>query len=277
MITLTSKEHGIIYSTRMDNWPKSVERLLAASKLAERLLDLPVILIKPNLVEAIAPPVTTPVDLIESLVVFLKKAAPRAEILIGEGTGSTSYDTSHCFDVLGYREMAARHDIQLLDLNHMKLVQRAQENCKRWPKMYLPELLYRVFLISVPVLKAHTLAGVTLTMKNMMGCAPPAHYQQGNSWGKSAFHSRIHEAVYDLNRYRSPDFTLLDATVGMSKAHLWGPHCDPPVGLLAASWDSVAIDSYGCRLLNTDWRSVGHISMAHGVLGCAEPLEIHEV
>ena len=140
--------------------------------------------------------------------------------------------------------------------------------------MYLPELLDEVFLLSVPVLKAHSLAGVTLTMKNMMGCAPPTHYQKGGCWGKSAFHSRIQEAVFDLNRYRTPDFTLLDATIGMSKAHLWGPHCQPAVGLIAASADPVAIDSFGCSLLKRSWRDIGHIAMADGVLGCAEPLQI---
>ena len=99
--------------------------------------------------------------------------------------------------------------------------------------MYLPELLFNSFLISVPVLKAHSLAEVTLTMKNMLGCAPPHHYQCGGRWKKSAFHEQIQEAVLDLNRYRTPDFTVLDATVGMSEAHVWGAHCQPPCQRLA--------------------------------------------
>jgi uncharacterized protein (DUF362 family) len=114
-------------------------------------------------------------------------------------------------------------------------------------------------------------------MKNMMGCVPPAHYREGNSWGKSSFHRGIQEAVFDLNRYRTPDFTLLDATIGMAEAHLWGPHCEPPVGRLAAAYDPVAIDSYGAMLLNRDWRTIGHIEMAHEILGCASPLEVVEL
>lgn len=137
--------------------------------------------------------------------------------------------------------------------------------------MHLPSILDEVFLFSLPVLKAHTLAGVTLTMKNMLGCAPPSHFRGQGSWGKSAFHQQIHEAIFDLNRYRTPDFTLLDASVGMAEAHLWGAHCNPPINQLAASADPVAIDAYGASLLNMDWEKIGHIRMADSILGTVEP------
>jgi len=117
---------------------------------------------------------------------------------------------------------------------------------------------------------------VTLTMKNMMGLAPPQHYCAG-SWKKSAFHDRIQDAVADLNRYRTPDFTLLDASVGMAKAHLWGPTCDPPVKRLAAGFDPVALDAYGTMLLKRRWQDIGHIRSLHGELGQADPLEIIDI
>jgi len=123
----------------------------------------------------------------------------------------------------------------------------------------------------------HTLAGVTLTMKNMMGLVPPSHYRQGNSWKKSAFHTSIQEAITDLNRYRTPDFTFLDATIGMPEAHLWGPVCDPPVNKLAAGYDSVAIDAYGAGLLGKNWQDIGHIRALHGELGTAGPPDLTEI
>lgn len=125
------------------------------------------------------------------------------------------------------------------------------------------------FLFSVPVLKAHSLAGVTLTLKNMVGVTPPEFFDAG-SWKKSAFHQNIQQAVFELNRYRTPDFTILDATIGMSEAHLWGPTCNPPPNKIAASEDPVAIDAWGCREFRRDWRDISHISMADGVLGKAE-------
>lgn len=265
-------QRGTVYSIR-SNSREALSRLLNTSGLPTRLENESRIIIKPNLVEALQPPITTPVDLVDQLIIFLQSVTD-AEIIIAEGSGATSYDTFHTFTELGYTELADKHRIELIDLNEEVSVHLQQEDCLRWPEMYLPEIVMHSFLLSVPVLKAHSLAKVTLTMKNMMGCPPPAHYQQGNSWKKSSFHSGMQEAVADLNRYRTPDFTLLDASIGMARAHLWGPTCDPPVGLLVASHDPVAIDAYGASLLHRDWREIGHINELHGELGQAEPLEV---
>ncbi len=63
----------------------------------------------------------------------------------------------------------------------------------------------------------------------------------------------------------------------MQEAHLWGPTCDPPPNRLAAGYDPVAIDSYGCSLLGITWNTIGHLAMAQGNLGTAEPITICEV
>lgn len=265
---------GVVFERRFTNWHESVSPLLDASGLLERLGSAETVLIKPNLVKNLPPPATTPVALVAEIVFFLRRARPRLQIIIGEGTGSREYDTFHMFRELGYCRMAEEVGVALLDLNDAPLRRLTLPQCRRWPEMYLPDILFDSFLLSAPVLKAHSLAEVTLTMKNMMGCAPPAHYQQGGHWKKSSFHHRIQAAVLDLNRYRTPDFTVLDATVGMSEAHLWGPPCDPPCRRLVAGADPVAIDVYGAGLLKRDWRRIGHLCDAHGELGQAEPLTI---
>ncbi len=268
---------GTVYFTEFQSWKQSLGPLLDASGLVEGIEgNAGIILIKPNLVEALAPPITTPVGLIESLVIYLKEKTD-SRIIIGEGSGAMNYETWHSFQEMGYTDLARSLDIELVDLNEEELVHIRKNECRRWPEMHLPRLAMESFLISVPVLKAHSLAGVTLTLKNMMGLAPPSHYRQGSSWKKSAFHKGIQDAVADLNRYRTPDFTLLDATVGMSQAHLWGPTCEPPVNRLAAGRDPVAIDSYGTGLLKRDWKNIGHIRSLNGELGKAEPLNVVQV
>jgi len=269
--------NSTVYTSLFTSWQESVPRLLDATGLPDRLAAEKRIIIKPNLVEPLKPPITTPVELIAALVDFIHASLPHLEIIIGEGCGSSSKNTWQIFDILGYSKLADRTGVTLLDLNEAPLVHMQDSKCSRWPEMYLPGIVFESFLISVPVLKAHSLAGVTLTMKNMRGLAPPAHYQQGGHWKKASFHQNIQEAVFDLNRYRTPDFTLLDATIGMQEAHLWGPTCDPPPNRLAAGYDPVAMDSYGCSLLGIKWNSVGHLDMAHGILGSAAPLTVHEV
>ncbi len=270
---MTSTELHPVFSTSFRSWQQSLPPLLEAADLAGLIPAGQTILIKPNLVENLEPPITTPVGLVEILVDYLHEKTGNP-IIIGEGSGSVEYDTFLPFHELGYSELARRKGIELKDLNREKCVRRSLQECNRWPEMYLPELAYRSFLISVPVLKVHTLAGVTLAMKNMMGLAPPAHYREGNSWQKSAFHRNIQEAIADLNRYRRPDFTILDATIGMAEAHLWGRTCDPPVNILAAGRDPVAMDSYGAGLLSLDWQKIGHIAQVHRELGTADPLQV---
>ncbi len=265
---------GVVYCTTYDEWQVSIDKLLKKADLPQGLANAGRVIIKPNLVEPLDPPITTPVECVAALVSYIKRNSPKVEIIVAEGTGSKDHDTHDVFDFLGYSRWAREAGVDLLDLNKEPLVKVEQGNFQRWPEFFLPEIIFDSFLLSVPVLKAHSLAQVTLTMKNMIGLAPPSHYQQGGHWKKSAFHENVQEAVFDLNRYRAPDFTLLDATVGMQEAHLWGPTCDPPHRKLAASFDPVAIDSFGADLLGFDWQTIGHIRMADGVLGQASPLEV---
>ncbi|MCB2215014.1 MAG: DUF362 domain-containing protein [Desulfobulbaceae bacterium] len=264
---------GIVWSGPSGRWHDVLPPLLDDAGLIDALAGYQQVLIKPNLVEALEPPITTPAELVCALVDYLQDRRDDLDIIVGEGTGSLDYETGHCFDRLGYTPLGGRRQVELLDLNNAPCRRLTNQDCTRWPEIHLPRILFETFLISVPVLKAHSMSGVTLTMKNMMGCAPPAHYQAGG-WGKSAFHRQLDQAVFDLNRYRTPDFTVLDASVGMARAHLWGPTCSPPVGKLAVGHDPVAIDAYGTSLLQRSWRDIDHIRRAHQVLGSAEHLDI---
>lgn len=250
---------------------REVYDLLEASNLAGALAEVKRVLVKPNLVGTHRPPITTPVGLVASIVEFINERTDVGEIVVGDGTGNLEYDTWMCFDELGYRPLAANGRVRLTDLNDEPLVRLVRPELTRWPEFYLPRIVMESFLISVPVLKAHTLADVTLSMKNLIGAAPPAHYQCGGRWKKSSFHDRMHEAILDLNRYRTPDFTVLDATEGMKEAHLWGDTLRPAPGLLVATFDPVSADAYGADLLGKDYNNIGHIAGAHGELGSAEP------
>ncbi len=262
---------GMIYSTSFTTWHNSLPPLLDAAGLTERLPLKQTIMIKPNLLGNLRPPLTTPVALIGVLVDYLREKISNP-IIIAEGCGDIDCSTMTLFYELGYNRMAAQKGVQLIDLNDEPCRKRTHPSYDRWPELFLPEISDDCFLISVPVLKAHTLADVTLTMKNMMGLVPPDHYRSGDSWKKSAFHSDLHHAIADLNRYRTPDFTILDATIGMAESHIGGRTCEPVVNMLAAGYDPVAMDSYGARLLKKDWHTIGHIAEVHNELGVAEPL-----
>ena len=269
-----SENMGRVWSTSSADFGFGVDRLLKAAELEMKLKSYKRVVLKPNLIEASKPPITTPVELVEDVVCWLKEHCPYLEIIVAEGNGVPEYDTAHCFEQLGYNELAEKYGLELVDLNKAEFRLLNNSQYQRLPDFELPEILFDSYLVSIPVLKAHSMSEVTLSMKNVVGCAPSG---QGGGWRKAQLHRGLHEAIVDLNRYRSPDFSIIDASIGMAQAHLWGPQCDPPVGKILASYDPVAIDSYGAKLLGKNWQDIGHIRQAHGLLGKAAPLVIEEV
>ena len=245
--------------TEFESYEVSVALALDAIGAAEILSAQRAVLVKPNLVNSSPFPITTSVKCCEEVVKYIKGCSA-AEIVVGEGCGSYDEETNEVFDKLGYGEMAEREGIELLDLNYAATTRLVDQSRPRFPEMHLPKIAMSHYLISIPVLKRHSLSDVTGSMKNMMGLAPPEHYAGGGgSWKKAVFHSNMHQSIIDLCSYRSPDMTLMDATVGMAEFHLGGAHCDPPVNKLVAGYDALAIDRRAAELLGLDWRGIGHL------------------
>jgi len=242
----------------------SVSAALDAVGAREVLAGKSKVLIKPNLINASPPPITTPVECCKAIVSYIRGCSS-AEIVIGEGCGDSAMETPEVFEFLGYTDMAESLGVPLVDLNHAPLVRLENSSRSVFPELYLPEIALNHYLISVPVLKAHSLAEITGTLKNMIGLAPPKHYSgQYGSWKKAIFHSRMQQSIIELNAYRSPDFTLMDASVGMPDFHLGGRHCDPPVGKLLAGFDPWEVDREAATLLGLNWRDIDHVARRMG-------------
>ncbi len=234
--------------------PEALDAIQAGAKLARQKA----ILIKPNLVMNLPPPITTPVECCEAVIAYVREHSA-AEIVIGEGCGAIEYETELCFRALGYEALSKKTGVRLLDLNDEPTTLLKNAACSVFPEFQLPKIALSHYIISVPVLKAHSLSEITGSMKNMMGFAPPRHYQQGGHWKKSSFHRRMHESIVDLNRYRAPDLSIVDGRIGMAEYHLGGPECDPPIGKIIASFDPREADRISAELLGLDWKRIGHL------------------
>jgi uncharacterized protein (DUF362 family) len=219
------------------------------------------ILVKPNLVNASPHPVTTPPACVEAIIRYIRRCS-RADIVIAEGCGDPAIDTAGVFEQLGYGDLARRSGATLVDLNRQPCRRLERREDPVFPEFYLPECAFSAMVVSVPVLKAHSLAGITGTLKNMMGFAPPSVYRGNGFWNKAAFHSRLHAAIVSLNRYRQPDLTVMDASVGLAEHHLGGRSCDPPVGKILSGTDPWRLDRRAAGLLGLDWTAIGHLAMA---------------
>ena len=244
----------IPFTTYGEAIPAALDRIGAAAVLGEQSR----ILIKPNLINADPHPVTTPAACCEALLRYIRNCSAAA-ITIAEGCGIPDMTTDEIFARLGYTDLAGRWEVTLVDLNTAPCREVSHPANRRYPTMMLPEIAFTHYLISVPVLKAHSLADITGALKNMMGLLPPRHYGRGGAWRKAAFHEDLHQSIRELNACRSPDLSVMDASVGLSAFHLGGPSCDPPVAAIIAGVDPVAVDRRAAGLLGLDWRQIPHL------------------
>jgi uncharacterized protein (DUF362 family) len=237
----------------------SVDRCMAAAGAAGLLRDGRPVMLKPNLINASPHPVTTAPAFCAAVIGFVRQHTD-APIVIAEGCGDAQLETPEVFGRLGYKALAEDLDVELLDLNTAPLIRLTDASCEVFPELWLPRAVFEHVLISLPVLKAHSLCRLTGSMKNMMGLVPPEHYGgRFGSWKKAAFHQHLDAAIVALNRYRAPDFTVMDATLGLADYHLGGPCCQPPVNRILAGRDARAIDREAAEFLGMDWQSIGYL------------------
>ena len=117
-------------------------------------------------------------------------------------------------------------------------------------------------LINVPILKHHSMARVTIGMKNLMGLLG------GN---RSAIHPGFDQNLADVNTVLRPHLTVIDA-FRVLKAH--GPNSGTPEDVavtrqVIAGVDPVAADSYAARLFGEvtgralAGEDIGYIRIGH--------------
>lgn len=238
----------------------TINNALDAINVNERLASQTAILIKPNLINSSPHPITTPPECCEAIIEYIQKYS-KAKIVIAEGCGDAQIETTEVFTLLGYTAMAEKYNIPLVDLNYEPLKLLKNPDCSVFQEMYLPEIAFEHYIISVPVLKVHSLAGMTGTLKNMMGFAPPKYYSGSyGGWKKALFHKKLQQSINDLNKYLIPDLSVMDCTIGMAEFHLGGAHCDPSVNKIIAGYNPWKVDRKAAGLLELDWRNIGHIA-----------------
>ena len=253
------KKVGVI---NFKNYSESVKEALDSIEANKIISQQNQILIKPNLIDSIPFPVTTHPDCVSIIIDYVRNCSD-TKIIIAEGCGSSTLETDEVFRELGYDKLAKDKKVSLIDLNKEPVTKLRKAGLKIFPEYYIPEIAMKSYILSVPVLKAHSLARVTLALKNMMGFAPPKYYQKGGHWKKSFFHANMHEAIIEMNAYRKADMVLLDATVGMAEYHLGGKHCSSPLNKLVDGYDSAEVDKISAELLGFDWTHIKHISDAN--------------
>jgi uncharacterized protein (DUF362 family) len=219
------------------------------------------IIIKPNLTTNRGPSCTTDKRMVEALINFFYGLGK--EIIIAEASGGC--ETSKCFKELGYTEVAKKYGIELMDLNNAETVLCQDRSAYKLKEFKLPKILSNSFLISVPVLKEHDWAKITCALKNMFGIASGRFYdtEPSSGWNKAGLHSLgVDECIVDINCYRKPDLSLVDARIGQFGNEIYGHAAKPPFNIIFGGFDAVAVDFLAAKLLGHDPLRIKHLQLA---------------
>jgi len=259
-----SKVARVKFADYQSSIAKALDLIGAGAQLPQDGL----IIIKPNLTNSSPPPVTTSVAAAEAVYNYCKSHT-KAEIVIGDGCGSGK--TSDVFAALGYTELAKRYGLKLIDFNEAETVTLENKNAFQLKQFHIPRIVQSAFVISLPVLKDHSFTKTTIAMKNMFGIAPGKFY--AGSWNKSKLHNpSTDKSVVDVCLYKKPDLSVVDACVALKGTHLSGKH--KKIGLILAGFDPVAVDTIGSELLGHNPKKLEYLTLANGLLGTMDNIEI---
>lgn len=203
---------------------------------------------------------------------FLRMGA--AQVLIGDGP-ALDRDTEAILESVRLREYVGPLKNTFVDLN-LDDVERVTlpTHASRLRELYLPKTCMGVDLVvSMPKMKTHHWAGVTLSMKNMFGIVPGACY----GWPKNVLHwAGIDRAILDINAAARPDFAIVDGIVGMEgNGPIQGEAKSS--GVLVFGNDPVAVDATCCRLMGLRPERVKYLEQAGTLLGHLQVDKIQQV
>jgi uncharacterized protein (DUF362 family) len=218
--------------------------------------------------------VNTHPALVAAAIEAFRRAGAR-EVIVAEGPGHYR-DTEHLLTATGLHAVLRAHRTRYVDLNHDEARLLATgSHYTPLGRLYLPEtVLDADLLVSMPKLKTHHWAGVTLSLKNMFGCIPGSIY----GWPKNVLHwAGIHESIVDINSTLPvPRFAIVDGIVGMEgNGPIQGEarRC----GALVFGNDPVAVDATAARLMTIDPRQIRYLAEAGRFLGNVAEKRIDQV
>jgi len=223
------------------------------------------VVLKPNYVEFDpAGAINTHPRMVEGAVLaFLRLGA--AEVIVAEGAGHRR-DTEYLLGASGLGAVLRERRVRFVDLNLDRVEPVALPTAfTSLGRLWLPRTVLDADLfVSMPKLKMHHWAGVTLSMKNLFGIVPGAIY----GWPKNVLHQAgIPGSIVDINAALGmPRLAIVDGIVGMEGN---GPIQGEPraAGVVVIGDDFPAVDATCARLMGVAPERIEQLRLAGGFLG----------
>jgi len=210
------------------------------------------IVLKPNYVEPIMPDTGTTTDprVIDAVVEWLQSRIGATDITIAESTWERER-TERAFHMVGLPAIAERRGVKLLNLYDDERVEVEIPGALSLERVLLSKTVLEAdCLISMPKLKCHCMAYVTLGIKNLMGAVFP---------NKALMHHQLHARLRDLATVLRTKLTIIDGIIGSERHETSGSPVETNV--IIAGADPVATDAVGALVMRIDPTRVEHLRL----------------
>lgn len=230
------------------------------------------ILIKPNLLDEIESDLATTHPKVIGAVLDMLEELGASNLVVGDGSAFRR-DTNSVAKRCGLLQELSSRNVPFVDLNYDELVPvRTRDGWfENVDFLWLPKQVYEAdYIVSVPKLKVHHWAGVTLSIKNLIGVIPGSRY----GWPKNIVHMNgMNASILGLYQSLPAVISIVDGIIGMEGN---GPLFGKPVehGLLAMGRDPLAVDIICTQLMGFAIETIPHLSgAAWAGLGQAQKIE----
>lgn len=251
------------------------ETLLSGIKLFQLNVQGKTVVLKPNLVEYDPAGVINTHPTVIAAAIDAFRTLGAREVIVAEGPGHRR-DNEYLLTASGLHDVLKEYKARYVDLDYDEVsLMKLKSRYTPFGQLYLPETVLKANLfVSMPKMKTHHWAGVTLNLKNMFGIVPGVVY----GWPKNLLHQAgIDQSILDINSTLTmPRFSIVDGIIGMEgNGPIEGKA--KPAGVLVLGEDPVAVDATVARLMKIDPRKVPHLAEAGKFMGNVEWEKIHHI
>jgi len=226
--------------------------------------------LKPNGVRFTPHSYTHPAVL-EGLLGYLSDHGYRRLVVMESATGGNF--TRLVFRINGYAKLCRRYGARAVYLDEGPMVEVGlRDNSRIRVSRFLYQNIIRRgnnFYLNLPKLKTHSMAQLTLGVKNQQAFPVDADRMHHHN------HETLHQRLAALYAMTQPDFCLLESLFVTAHGHIptraFLDECVVPMNLLIGGKDTLAVDAVGARILGYEVDEVEHLRIcAEGGLGEAD-------
>ncbi|GAB4432921.1 MAG: DUF362 domain-containing protein [Anaerolineales bacterium] len=217
-----------------------------------------VVVLKPNLVDHNpGHPLSTHPALIAAAIGAFRKLGAR-EVIVADGPAHNR-DTEMVLELSGVGDVLREEKVRFVDLNLDAISPVSlTSNYTGLSRLFFPHTVLNADLVvSLPKMKTHHWAGVSLSLKNMFGVIPGIKY----GWPKNFLHWHgIAHSIVDIVTAIQPDFAIVDGIIGMEgDGPLYGTSVDS--GVIVMGDNLSAVDATAARVMGIYAENIEHLRM----------------